>query len=51
MNSETLKHLVTWLLLVSTICIVLGSIHEVRNCDGRLIMGMFWWECIPDNCK
>jgi len=48
MKIENIKNLTTWFLLVFTILIVLGTIHEIRTCDGKLVKGLFWWECIPD---
>lgn len=34
--------------LIMIIGIILGTIHEIRTCKGKLLLGVFWWECISD---
>jgi len=47
-NRQKESAILTALTLIFLIAIILGTIHEIRTCDGQLVRGLFWWECIVD---
>lgn len=35
-----------WFIVAAVLATMIGTYLSWRACDGRLVRGLFWWECI-----